>query len=315
LDLFDTDNTIFILDEVDAHIHPQLIKDVWSSFSALSGVAVTSSHNIMTISIAEFNRIIFLENGQVLKDHLRKNKLVETLCGAFFAEPVWKSLLYTIETIYLMDGLGDWEIFKSICIKQGLDFERIERNSIIVPRNSNTQRNNRADLILPKEIWVDDFLKSTTRAVIDQGRVKLKNFVLICDSDSYSWDEHRKPLDFSTTRKRTFNVTSIIWNRRSIENYLISPLARLISNNTPPSDFIWGEVMDFGSVTENNLSERSRKRMNCKAMVQTFINTETGLSQERLSNYVLTMEDVDLDPYIQLTFNKINELVVGLTNV
>lgn len=309
LDLFDSTNSIFILDEVDAHIHPKLIRDVWSSFDGISGYAVTSTHNIMTISVADFNKIIFLESGQILSDHLRKNKLVETLCGAFFAEPVWKSLLYTIETIYLFDGLGDWEIFKAICLKQGLDFERIERNSIIIPRNSDTQRNNRADLIKPKEIWVDDFLRSTSNAEVDQSRVKLKNFILICDSDSYSWDEERKPLDFSTIRKRAFGVTSIIWNRRSIENYLISPSARLISNNTPSTDFVWGEIMDFGDVTENNLSDRSRKRMNCKPKVQTFINTQMGLSQERLSSYVSNMDAADIDPYIQLVFNKIFEMI------
>lgn len=309
IDLFDSENSFFILDEVDAHIHPKLIKDVWSSFDNLAGVAVTSTHNMMTISIADFNRIIFLESGQVVNASTKKNKLVETLCGAFFAEPVWKSLLYTIQTIYIIDGECDWEIFKKLCQKQGFDLDVLEVNSLVVTRSSTTQSANRNDLIKAKEMWVEDFLRSTSKAEVDQGKLKLKNFVLICDSDTYVVNETQNQLDFRTRNQDGYKITSIIWNRRTIENYLISPAARLADNATQPEDFIWGTTMDFGEVSEATLREISRKRMDCKATVQKFIVDDKGLNSERLSAYVERMEDGDIDQYLKRVYEKIVSLV------
>lgn len=309
LDLFDESNSLFLLDEVDAHIHPTMVSKVWSSFDRVLGYAFTTSHNLLTISNTEYNRIIFLEDGTIISDTAKKVKLVEDICGTLFGAPVWKSLLYTVENLVLIDGLGDWDIFKELIVKAGIDFAPLEDSILVIEKSSGTDTNSRENLVKGKLLFVEEMLEMAKKSKIDPSQIKLRNIFMICDSDAYVCTTEGLDIKsgFQARGRVRFNVHSIIWNRRNIEGYLISPTARVHYDAADPADFIWGDLDNFGSLTENLLTQERKQRVDSKPIVRNFIGAE-GFDKISMKEYVKRMSADDLDPYLILVFNEVLRL-------
>lgn len=311
LDLFDAQNSLFLLDEIDAHIHPTIIKDIWSSFDNINGFAFTTSHNLLTISNTNYNRIIFLEDGTIISDLARKVTLVDDICGTLFGGPVFKSVLNSIEHIVLIDDYNDWEIFKSLMKKKGKDFSKLESRLLIFKKPSGTSRNDRPTLIKSKMDFVDELKKVAEDAKVNPDQVRMKNVFLLCDSDSYI--SNAEGLDISTInltiRTKKIAVHSIIWNRRYIESYLISPTARTHYDNVSSENFSWGELDEFGNIVETILNETNRKRIKCKSVIRSFIESGDGFDCNLMNEYVSRMSCDEIDPYLELVFNKIVEII------
>ncbi len=310
LDLFDGERSLFLLDEVDAHIHPTMVRKVWSSFENVQGHAFTTSHNLLTISNSEYNRIIFLEDGTIISDTSKKVKLVDDICGTLFGAPIWKSLLYTIENLVLIDGLGDWEVFKALIQKIGIDFIPLEHDLLVIERSSGTDKRSRENLEIPKVNFVKEMIEIAERSNIERSQIKLKNIFLLCDSDSYVCPQNklRNGLDIKKHNDlRGFNVHSIVWNRRNIESYLISPAARSSYDNAPATTFAWGNLENFGSLTESLLTQERMQRVDCKTTVRSFIGA-TGFDKARMLEYVGRMNNDEIDPYLSLVFNELQRI-------
>ncbi len=310
IDLFDNDDSLFLLDEVDAHIHPTMINKVWSSFDNVEGFVFTTSHNLLTISNSEYNRIVFLEDGTIVSDTAKKVKLVDDICGTLFGAPIWKSLLYTVENLVLIDGLGDWAIFKELMLKTNYNFGDIENRFLVIERSSGTDHDSRENLLKAKKIFVDDMLQVAKKSKIPQSQIKLKNIFLICDSDEYVFSGEGLDIRSGIQRKGSirFNVHSIVWNRRNIESYLISPNARLHYDESSSEGFSWGELSGFGSLNENNLNNESIKRVDSKVIVRRFIGDE-GFDDSRMKEYVSRMSNEEVDLYLTLVAEKMIEII------
>lgn len=305
LDLFDGDNSLFLLDEVDAHIHPTIINDVWSSFEDIRGHAFTTSHNLLTISNSDYNRIIFLEDGTVISDTSKKAELVNDVCGTMFGAPIWKTLLYSVENLVLIDGLGDWEIYKELISKLGLDSDLLEYRTLVIEKSSGTDRDNRENLLRAKVIFVEEMFDIAKKSKFSSEEIKLKNIFLLCDSDSYICTNDG--LDYkklNLNRSRGVNVHSLVWNRRNIESYLISPQARLHYDDSETNEFTWGELESFGDLPESSLNDTNIKRVDSKHVVRRFIGNDS-FDSDRVREYISRMNLEDVDPYLRLVFDKI----------
>ncbi|MFT6604532.1 MAG: hypothetical protein ACJARO_002055, partial [Bacteriovoracaceae bacterium] len=145
---------------------------------------------------------------------------------------------------------------------------------------------------------------------IPQNQINLKNIFFICDSDSYIYPGEGLDIRSGEQKKGNirFNVHSIVWNRRNIESYLISPNARPHYDESNPEDFSWGELSGFGQLNENNLNEESIKRVNSKVNVQRFIGDD-GFDNERMKEYISRMSDNEVDPYLTLVASKMIEII------
>lgn len=312
LDLFDQERSLFLLDEIDAHIHSTMIKKVWSSFEGVRGYVFTTSHNLLTISNSDYNRIIFLEDGTIITDSSKKIKLVDDICGTLFGGPVFKSLLYSIENVVLIDDHNDWEIYKTLLIRMGRDVAQLESNLLVLKRNSGTDVNERSNLISPKRSFVDEIkLIAENNSDINSSQIKLKNIFFICDSDAYVFRGAGldRTSESITIKGNRININSFIWNRRYIESYLISPTARVHDDASPSVEFIWGELDNFGPIAENLLNTTSIKRVKCKEVIKKFIITENqGFDKMKLSAYISRMNINEIDPYLGEVFDEIINL-------
>src|SRR5690606_32079692 len=83
VDLFDSEESIFLLDEIDAHLHPGVVSKVWKTFSDLQGYALSSSHNVVSISNSDYRKIFFLKNGDLVSEVKSKISLLDEVCGKF----------------------------------------------------------------------------------------------------------------------------------------------------------------------------------------------------------------------------------------
>ena len=81
IDLFDTKNTLFLLDELDSHIHPRNISLIWDSLGKSKNYIITSSHNVISIAKSKLNTIHFLDNGEIVNENKKKSKILETIHG------------------------------------------------------------------------------------------------------------------------------------------------------------------------------------------------------------------------------------------
>src|SRR5690606_1964731 len=127
----------------------------------------------------------FLEDGTIISDVAKKVKLVDDICGTLFGGPVFKSVLYSIENLVLIDDYKDWDIFKELMLKQGKDFSNLESKTLICKKSSGTDRNVRDDLVGPKMNFVDELKGVAHDAQINPDQIKIKNIFLLCDADSY----------------------------------------------------------------------------------------------------------------------------------
>ena len=71
IDLFDSDNTLFLFDEADSHLHYKNVEKLWALLHSIKGHAITTTHLLDSISAKE-NRIEHLkvvEKGRISEDN------------------------------------------------------------------------------------------------------------------------------------------------------------------------------------------------------------------------------------------------------
>lgn len=65
VDLFDRENTLFLFDEADSHLHYKNIDHLWTTFNKISGRALTTTHLIDSISKSGIDKLKVIEKGEI----------------------------------------------------------------------------------------------------------------------------------------------------------------------------------------------------------------------------------------------------------
>lgn len=229
LDLLDDDNTLFLLDEVDSHLHFKNIEKLWGSLYKIKGNVITTTHLLDSITATE-NK---LENLKVVKDGAVEDELViknllQRLSVLTRAEKVEIEICKKMKNIVVMDDYNDWLIFKSLANRKGLDISFIS-NLHAIKKYSGYQNSN-DDFGFAKVDWVSELARSFT-----EQDTEIQNIFLICDKDDAKitfiketvqvcgkkYKNKMKEISWPKKNSKTA-VHLLAWNRREIENYLIS---------------------------------------------------------------------------------------------
>lgn len=167
--------------------------------------------------------------------------------------------------------------------------------------------------------------------------IRLKNFFIISDRDDVDAERNHdlwyRRETIAGAKGYSAKVHKFIWNRRCIENYLISKKARLALSDqivestireqwkipdtrvaAQPDRFkkhYMGELKNVGHFfTESEVfNDQSICIANCKKVVHSFVFDEGGLNPQKLEAYIGQMEGSDIDPYLIRVFDKISGLV------
>lgn len=227
IDLFDNENTLFLLDEIDSHLYYENLQLMWKELKSVRGNVITTTHISESIINNSVDKIRFIENGKI-KDDLKFLELAKRVSKTVGKKKFKYDILSRVNNAVIIDDHLDFEIIKALARKKlGNDYDdRI--NDITVIKIGSGNESTSQVIGRNKFGFVKGF------AEFDFGsQPETKNIFLICDKDEYARGSINEndatavfPDLFKQLKRINNNRTQIhlqVLRRREIENYLISP--------------------------------------------------------------------------------------------
>jgi len=225
LDLFDWNNTLFLFDEVDSHLHYKNINKLWEILSSIEWKIITTTHIPDSIINNEIKQIKVVKDWIIDNDNT-VNSLIKRLWNISDAHLYEKKLASKVENIVLIDDCTDWFIFLELAkIKKWSNYNtKIES---VQPIKCNSWFNwNPNEIFWEKKLnWINEF-------ILKNNSFDTKKIFSLCDKDEcpiakiddnmkfkeyHDWN-NKKTQQFWTS----WNIYYLSWKRREIENYFLS---------------------------------------------------------------------------------------------
>ncbi|RSK39971.1 AAA family ATPase [Mangrovimonas spongiae] len=227
LDLFDSDNTIFLFDEIDSHLYYENIEKLWNVLKTASGKIITTTHISDSILQNEIESIKLIENG-VIESDMTIKELSKRLSNIVGKDSYEINVASRIRKIVLIDDHVDWLIFKKLATKK-IGEEVLPIFDEIVPiKRSSSFKTADEKFGKGKLLFVEDFKNNAPNNLITE------DIFLICDRDDLPLNQIQEDLTVNIHRGfrglRSFKINGkttrshlLSWKRREIENYLLCP--------------------------------------------------------------------------------------------
>lgn len=226
IDLFDSDNSLFLLDEVDSHLYYRNIQKLWNVFGTINGKAITTTHSADSLILNEFSNIKLVEQGKI-EDEIVANKILDRLESLSAGGNYKLSVAGKVKYLALVEDYFDWFVFTELCKRKVPDFDLNIMQQIHYIKCSSGYQNSSQRFGNSKLDWVESFKREHSDPVT-------KYIFLICDRDNLSHSDvtdnglviNSTPAGRSNSIKLRGpgNKTAYLmsWKRREIENYLLS---------------------------------------------------------------------------------------------
>ena len=224
IDLFDSDNTLFLFDEADSHLHYKNVEKLWALLHSIKGHAITTTHLLDSISAKE-NRIEHLkvvEHGRINEDNKIK-QLISRLSVLSRAKSVEFEVCGKLPNIALLDDYNDWIIFTKLAARKGLDISRLAPVHAI--GKPSRRKDDNEQIGRAKIDWTQSLSKT-------EAEFATQNVFLLCDRDNSNPQWHENGVLLLGAPKDEVNrirwprngvhTYLLAWRRREIENYLLS---------------------------------------------------------------------------------------------
>lgn len=282
IDLFDSADAFFLLDEIDTHVHYTLIKEVWSLLKNAKGKIISSTHILDSVLNNEFNSIKYVKKGSI-KDNYILSEIISRIEELSARKEFQFAIAAKTENIVLIDNINDWKAFLSFLEIKKPDFDREKLSKIEVINVSSGRDNDNQELGNSKIIWVEDFHKSN-----DHKDILTKNIFMLCDRDDSNPEyNNTNPIKVNGYRKPNKlkpNVHLLAWQRREIENYFVSHtmLEEYGLIEQVNQEFIPREQLQSG----HNMDFQSVRTANVKEIIKTLYCDDNGLNIEKRNEII-----------------------------
>jgi len=229
IDLFDDSQTLFLLDEVDSHLHYSNLNNLWTTLNNVDGKVIATTHISESILNNNFQSISYIESGKI-KNELTAKKILQKLSHVVNHDKFIYQLCSKIENVVLIDDESDWEIFKQLA-RVKIGNHALDVLNKLVPIKETSSYNSDFQLFGNEKI---KFVKEV-KTFSESHEVSLKNIFLICDLDEYQisnvgnnhqciiTDKLRPHLNeiqnFNNAQTKPFLLS---WKRREILHYCLS---------------------------------------------------------------------------------------------
>lgn len=306
IDLFDSENTLFLFDEADSHLHYKNVEKLWSLLHSIQGHAITTTHLLDSISAKE-NRIEHLkvvEKGRISEDNKIK-QLINRLSVLSRAKSVEFEVCGKLPNIALLDDYNDWVIFTKLAARKGLDVTRLEQVHAIGKPSS---RNDDNEQIGKAKIdWTNSLSKAETN-------FETMNVFLVCDRDNSNprWHENGVLLlgaprdEVNRIRwpgNRRVQTYLLSWRRREIENYLLSYSALThfgVLDSINSDQLAQGFHLRDGEAGDND----GIRMLDVKHVVNPLIETQSvGKDLAKIESYIDQMKPEEISEDITNMYN------------
>lgn len=306
LDLFDSNKTLFLLDEVDSHLHYKNIEHLWSALHTIKGYALTTTHLLdsITAPLNNFENLKIVDKGTI-KEEDKMRAIFERLSSLSRMKSVQFDVCCKLKHIVLMDDYNDWAIFLALAQQKGLNTSLLSAVQVIKQASSYGSINE--TLGKAKFDWVTALLSS-------ESEKKTQNLFLICDRDeaqiqfnqngvSVSGKEYTQIISKIKKGNRDLNVHFLAWQRREIKNYLLSYTA--LYNYDFLKDINNDEIAAKDYLKENDPADNKTIRdLDVKTLITNVIDTDgVGLDKDKLNAYINQIPPVEISDDIENMYN------------
>jgi len=176
LDLFDSEDTLFLLDEVDSHLHYKNIENLWEALHSIDGTAITTTHLLDSITSPKNNfENLKVVDGGAIREEGKAKAIIERLSNLSRIKSVRFDICSKLLNIVIMDDYNDWTIFLELARRKGLDIDRLSEIHVI--KQESSYDTDSEEFGEKKIKWVGSLLSS-------ESSIKTKNIFLICDKDN-----------------------------------------------------------------------------------------------------------------------------------
>lgn len=305
LDLFDSANTLFLLDEVDSHLHFKNIEILWHRLHNINGYVITTTHLLDSITANEnsFKNLKIVDKGKIKEDDKIKT-IMDRLSILTRIKDVQFEVCCKLENIVLMDDYNDWTIFYALAKKKGLDVSKLDNLHAI--KQSSGYDNLSQKFAQPKLEWIESLLN------INSAK-KVKRIFMICDKDeapiTYQKDgvqvngsEYSKKITM-LGNKYKIKIYLLAWQRREIKNYLLSYTA--LSHHGLIGQVNNGDLPANCFLKENNSGDNPAiSRLNVKPYITKIIDSDgIGLDKSKLYPYIDLIPPNEISNDIENMYN------------
>jgi AAA15 family ATPase/GTPase len=306
LDLFDDENALFLLDEIDSHLHYKNIEYLWSILKRIKGNVITTTHLLDSITANDFRAIKVVEKGQIRDDDKLK-QLIARLSILSRATSVEYEVCAKINHMALLDDYNDWDIFLRLAVRKGLDISCIE--SVYAFKKASSYANENESFGQTKIKWVSNLSKVECDLATTQ-------IFLICDRDEATLDidpatgvkvrgaQYRDQINaIHWPQGVNASVHLLVWKRREIKNYLLSYTA-LSQHNKLDRINGDGELgpafhLGFNDPADND----GIRRLSVKDTINPLVNGADGLCPEKLQTYIDLIPPEEISEDIENMYN------------
>lgn len=291
IDLFDADNTLFLLDEADSHLHYKNVERLWQLLHGISGYAITTTHLLDSIAAKE-NRIEHLkvvEQGKISEENKIK-QLINRLAVLSRAKSVEFEVCGKLPNIALLDDYNDWMIFTKLAERAGNDIARLF--TVHAMKRSSSYATANETFGKGKIDWLHGLSKTESPLVTTR-------IFLICDRDEavLEWNAANGVQVNGQTYRDLLNVIQwpagiqvrpflLAWKRREIKNYLLSHTA--LTHHNIIAQINNDSIAPLHHLQVNNPGDNDDiRRLNVKNVINPLINTDgIGLDAEKFQAYI-----------------------------
>lgn len=234
VDLFDSPDTVFLLDEIDSHLYYDNISKVWNTLNQIESFAFVTTHIVDSIVLNKIENLKLVDEGKINSEG-KLYELIERLNSLTDGEYKKKKIATQVEYIALVEDKTDWIIFTELAKKklgEGFKSEVIEKVRIVKCPSGYDKVGD--DFGESKKYWVKEFSKSS-------DDIKTKNIFFICDRDvlpignmialnspQATGDPKSLITIIGEPKKNIYPFKGdkkphlLSWRRREIENYLFT---------------------------------------------------------------------------------------------
>ena len=225
IDLFDSNDTLFILDEIDSHLYFENVVKLWVSLKKTNGKVITSTHSADSIIQNDFNHIYVVEKGEINQRSVANtiiNRLTSLTIGGTYKFRIAAKVKY----IALVENSFDWYVFIELCKRKIPNCDLDKLRKIHYVKCSSGYNRATQEFGFEKARWAKDIIE-----VIGKQNLETEQIFMICDRDELpiadinEYDGVRVTgKEYSTIqlgRNDRYRAYLLSWKRREIENYLI----------------------------------------------------------------------------------------------
>lgn len=304
LDLFDSENTIFLFDEIDSHLYYENIEKLWRVLKTTSGKIITTTHISDSILQNDIESIKLIENG-IIEEDLTIKELSKRLSTIVGKDSYEFNVASRIKKIVLIDDLVDWLIFKKLTIKKLGDTVNTIFDQLIPIKRTSSFKTTDEIFAKGKLLFVEDFKNNAPNNSITE------DIFLICDKDDFPLNQIEDDLkvkihkDYNGVKtfklsQKTIKTHLLSWKRREIENYLLCPTMLAYFNKI---EELKNEFPLLNLSTNNSLDGSADIReFDSKTIVHPLYKEE-GFDEVKLDEMIAKIPVSEISDDIELMYN------------